>query len=330
MIKAHPLASLVEALGFNPELRGTDSNEVSQHVVNFLENCPFPDVQTVSKWSWIADTIETEVTLQEIDNLFCANLVDIDDRAFHWRRDIEKQLLTPILSERTQSNELDPDDLNSEVIFKLTVKGSAPPLKMIGPLTRFLLRADTIFRQIREDPKINEDFVYYPYLTSTFGSYYWVDDELLKVTPSSYHRHELAEKVSRALLKGIEMVDASHLELAVMGDVFVCGRCRLQKAKSWQGMVQHYLDELRSWSVSLLVYPRFKTRHPTGYYNAHSITCSIDNSPLTRVATDQEVTEMNMESVQLDNPISCIPCKNYARMYVSTNMEAMECHLERA
>ncbi|CAE6402939.1 unnamed protein product [Rhizoctonia solani] len=328
-IKAHPLGSFIRALGLNPESRDTDSNETSQSVVKFLESTPLPDVQAATKWPWVANVIGTDITLQEVDDLFCANLIDIDDRAFNWRRDIEKQLALTIFTARTESNDFDPEDPNWEVGCKLTVKCGESP-KSIGFLTGFLLRADTIFCRSEESSQHKKDFTYYPYLTSTFGSWYWSGDDLLTMTVSSYHRYELAEKVSKALLKGIDMIDGSYLELAVMGEAFVCGRCRMQKAKDWKGVVQHYIEELRSWDVSLLVNPRFKTRHPVDFHNAHSLSHNLDDSPLIRIVTAQEMADMAMTTAQAGDPIACLPCKNYARMYVSTNIEAMEHHLDKA
>ncbi|CAE6381062.1 unnamed protein product [Rhizoctonia solani] len=113
----------------------------------------------------------------------------------------------------------------------------------------------------KESSQDEKGFTYYPYLASTFGSWYWSGDELLTTTVSSYHRHELAETVSKALLREIDMVDISYLELAVMGGVFVCRRCRMRKAKDWKGVVQHYIEELRSWDVPLLANPRFYDEH---------------------------------------------------------------------
>ncbi|CAE6439886.1 unnamed protein product [Rhizoctonia solani] len=328
-LKVHPLASFIRALGFNPELRDTDSNDTTPSVVKFLKSTPFPNVETATKWPWIANVIETDITLQELDNLFCENMIDLSERAFDWRRDIEKPLVLTIFAARTESNDLSLEDVGWEAECELTVGGGQPPIT-IGLLTRFLLRADTVFCRNNQVSQLKEEFSYYPYLTSTFGSQHWSSDGLITTTVSSYQRHGLAEKATKALLKGLDMVDASYLELAVMGEVFVCESCRMQKAKDWKGMVQHYLDELRSWDVSLLVNPRFKTRHPVDFANAHSISYDRNGAPLIRVVTAQEIADMATAATQPGDPNACIPCKNYARMYVSTNMEAMECHLYKS
>ncbi|KAG8720834.1 hypothetical protein FRC11_003065, partial [Ceratobasidium sp. 423] len=91
------------------------------------------------------DAIETEITVRELGDLFCANLTDINDRAYTRRRDVEKQLVCTILAERVETNEFESGDPNMDVGFTLTVKGSAEPLKHMSFLTSFLLRADTIF-----------------------------------------------------------------------------------------------------------------------------------------------------------------------------------------
>ncbi|CAE6407811.1 unnamed protein product [Rhizoctonia solani] len=257
----HPFVPMVETLGFNQEeINAEDSDAASQLVAKFLKGCPFPDLQAALTWPWLAEAIEMDVTNEELSDVFCKNIPDMEERARDWRRDIEQQLARAILDERVLSKEFDLD---------------APS---------------------------------------------WKDDLTLR-------RHTMAERVAKAMLKEIKMPDVSYLELAVMGEVFVCERCHLKRAKNWKDMIQHYLDELESWDVSLFVNPRFKTRHPVVMYSAH---CLSSITPLIRIAEEQEVNDMALAADQSGSPIVCIPCKNYARMFVATNMEEMECHLDRA
>ncbi|CCO31921.1 hypothetical protein BN14_05973 [Rhizoctonia solani AG-1 IB] len=252
---------MVETLGFNQEeINAEDSDAASQLVAKFLKGCPFPDLQAALTWPWLAETIEMDVTNEELSDVFCKNIPDMEERACDWRRNIEQQLARAILDERVLSKEFDLD---------------APS---------------------------------------------WKDDLTLR-------RHTMAERVAKAMLKEIKMPDVSYLELAVMGEVFVCERCHLKRAKNWKDMIQHYLDELESWDVSLLVNPRFKTRHPVVMYSAH---CLSSITPLIRIAEEQEVNDMALVANQSGSAIVCIPCKNYARMFAATNMEEMECHLDKA
>ncbi|CEL62335.1 hypothetical protein RSOLAG1IB_10388 [Rhizoctonia solani AG-1 IB] len=322
----HPFVPMVETLGFNQEeINAEDSDAASQLVAKFLKGCPFPDLQAALTWPWLAETIEMDVTNEELSDVFCKNIPDMEERACDWRRNIEQQLARAILDERVLSKEFDLDAPSWKDDLTLRVRGSLQPLNW---LSCFLLRADTVFC-LKDKPcslKI-ERICYYPNLVSTFGSSYFSHEGYHHINTESYQRHTMAERVAKAMLKEIKMPDVSYLELAVMGEVFVCERCHLKRAKNWKDMIQHYLDELESWDVSLLVNPRFKTRHPVVMYSAH---CLSSITPLIRIAEEQEVNDMALVANQSGSAIVCIPCKNYARMFAATNMEEMECHLDKA
>lgn len=51
------------------------------------------------------------------------------------------------------------------------------------------------------------------------------------------HRHEEAERITKAILGRHEMFDATYYELKVLGARFVCDRCEDKEPKTWDEMV---------------------------------------------------------------------------------------------
>jgi hypothetical protein len=102
------------------------------------------------------------------------------------------------------------------------------------------LRADSVFCYAYRPGNVDKQgwFLYFPEFISSSRSYLGSGSSLpQEFYPRSYHRHVKAEKVVKALLVSLEMPDVAYLELAAIGERFVCGCCYSHKPMDWEGIV---------------------------------------------------------------------------------------------
>lgn len=96
---------------------------------------------------------------------------------------------------------------------------------------------------MRKDDKANPPSVYhFPDIASSdwdedFARFWDSSLTVPNIQPRQYLRNVEIETIAKGLLKGMNMSDVAHVELASMGRVFVCGRCGDQKPKVWNDTV---------------------------------------------------------------------------------------------
>ncbi|KAG8725519.1 hypothetical protein FRC09_013758 [Ceratobasidium sp. 395] len=141
---------------------------------------------------------------------------------------------------------------------KIRSVGSAPGLKTIllssvepgatlDSSTRQLLRADCVFKASRQHPLYSILYLgkshyvplplFFPDLLVTRRDIAW--------DIADFEAYPDAKRVAKELLKHLGMEDAAHVEMKTMGSRFVCGRCADRKARDWNGIIGHYLEEQR-------------------------------------------------------------------------------------
>jgi hypothetical protein len=133
----------------------------------------------------------------------------------------------------------------------MQLQGSTTATAHLSLNARFLLRADTIFahkdQMLRSSAVDQEhgplaDSQHFPEIAPSFSEYIDpyshspFDDDDSK-HPDEYVRHAGKEKIVKALLQELGMPDVAHVELQMMGKVFVCGRCNRDQPISWESMV---------------------------------------------------------------------------------------------
>ncbi|KAB5588251.1 F-box protein [Ceratobasidium theobromae] len=310
----HPLKSLFKVLGID---RSTE--QMSPRVARIVDFYPFPHVTTALKWSFFED-VEKDISIEEVKGLFKANQNGVQTQAKLWRKSLESELVGQIFDETSMPK--------PKAMVKL--HGSTAITRHLEPETRVLLRADCVFRHESNSKNIPNQgqFLYYPEFVPTTSTYNgW--EVPGNWSSRNYYRHVKAEKVVKALLTSLGMPDVAYLELVAMGERFVCGRCHSHKAMDWNGIVQHYLDELEAWSLVVSVAPRFKTRHRIHISNVHDLDPTADeheDSPaLAGIVTKEEAESLAPH--QSGEAFYCMPCKNYSRTCLLRDLEVLEDHL---
>ncbi|KAB5588252.1 F-box protein [Ceratobasidium theobromae] len=317
-LETHPLAPMVKALGFEPLLIEPQAGPTPPSVTRFLDAYPFPDTPTALKWDCFGEVENTEMSMEEVKTLFDSKREEVYKHFDTWKRQIEIELWLHLWADKKY-----PGGPFAEGV---KVKGDADSVRDLPDHTQVLLRADTIFSRLSPDSPTGQDQVlYHPELLPTSRSFCRYSSPT-KISVSSYHPHIKARQVAVALLKCMGTPDAAYLELAVMGERFLCGRCHPTKPMSWKAIIQHFLEEDKTWNIISSGTPRFKTRHPIRWVSIHDLGAKGE-LPLVVVLSPEEADEMRAAVSQQDALSYCFPCKNYGRMYVS-GPERMSTHLQ--
>ncbi|KAG8688035.1 hypothetical protein FRC08_011653, partial [Ceratobasidium sp. 394] len=252
----HPFAQVINAAGIDL------SGPLETFPEPFRESCallqnPFPDFDMMIPWEPLRDMPTKDLDNPGLDQLFAERQAQIEGAIKEWRDSLEQQLVEKF---RAQAEECETEVL-------LTVKGSSDLTTHLGSNTRFLLRADTVFRRKYSGPT-GSDVCFYPALNdSAVGSPrayislhgYMNQGSSLRthygyIDPRDCRRHTEAQAVAKSILKDLGMPDATHFELIAMGKRFACGRCQ-ESDHTWTTIVcsifLHALDDQTSGTICI-------------------------------------------------------------------------------
>ncbi|KAG9083140.1 hypothetical protein FS749_006267 [Ceratobasidium sp. UAMH 11750] len=266
--EVHHFGSLLNALGHeNPPL-----------VVN-----PFPDMATILEWDNVKELYEPDMPIGTINTRFTESLPNFENRLATWRNGIESQLINNLDLERKPG---------ARTVLK--IQESTGFTKMLPPHTRFLLRADTIFKSPPvEQNQINQRYNPEPQTSRlTIHSLYYYPDLLISpegarmrdVNPgdvtglSRFTRHTEAEIIVKALLANLGIPDVAYMELKAIGAGFTCGRCYNKRPVTWKNIVEHYREMNEKWEKEAKHQREQRTRHKITFINAHDFTTGANSS----------------------------------------------------
>ncbi|KAG9086320.1 hypothetical protein FRC06_003155, partial [Ceratobasidium sp. 370] len=236
----HPFIQIINALGvdfFHPLETFPEPFEES---CALLQN-PFPSFNVMFSWEYFMDMRMGDLDELELDQLFAERQAQIEGAIKEWRDGLEQRLVEKFQAQAKERTKV-----------ALTVKGSSDLTTHLGSNTRFLLRADTVFRQRYRGLTGVFDAYFYPGLSDpprgTGLEYitlhgYWDQYSRswdLSMNPRDYKQHTEAQAVAMSILKELRMPDATHFELIAMGKRFECGRCH-EGGHTWITIVRSSL-----------------------------------------------------------------------------------------
>ncbi|KAG8735062.1 hypothetical protein FRC10_011019 [Ceratobasidium sp. 414] len=245
---------------------------------------PFPDMAIILEWDNVKELYEPDMPIETVSTRFTENLSNFENRLVTWRNEAELQLINNLGLERK------PD---ARTVLK--IQESTASTKKLPPHTRFLLRADTIFKALPIEqnqtsqwhdpgshasrPTIHSLYYYPDLLISPEGAQPRdVKPEDL-VDLSRFTRHTEAEKIVRALLANLGMPDVAYMELKAIGAGFTCGRCYNRRSVTWENIVEHYREMNEKWEKEARYQREQQTRHKITFINSHDFTAG-SNKPL--------------------------------------------------
>ncbi|KAG8680427.1 hypothetical protein FRC09_018259, partial [Ceratobasidium sp. 395] len=225
----HPFAPMLDALGVGVPLP-PDLSEIYEHgPISYIREAlylemedpleianPFPKTETVLEWDCLRDLSDTEMTLQDVKTKLEERKAQIEEKVLEWRAMAEDHLLE--------------------------INGSTDSTAHLPPRSCFLLRADTLFKRIQPNHKTSWSVssgdrppCYYPGFVSAtctilheamnphkFDAEFDPEPE---TNLDHFARDWETERIVKPLLRDLEMPNVAHIELKLMKDRFICGRC---------------------------------------------------------------------------------------------------------
>ncbi|KAG8721007.1 hypothetical protein FRC09_008628 [Ceratobasidium sp. 395] len=293
----HPFEPIFQALGVPtpppPEFAGRSTQWASIIKKNEPQTAnPFPKSLLALEWECLKEFDETEMSIEEVEAKLEERKYVISEKVLEWRVLTEQQLVERLGAEFS----------NAQDEAVLVVNGDTDLAMQLSRNTRLLLRADTLFEQVAFDPDDEYRFgseapCYYPRFIS------WVDDHLhleddhhsywrdSGVSPDLYARDTKTERVVKLMLQDLGLPDVSYIELKVMGERFMCGRCCDSPPESWTSFVWHFTEELDAWDRQSNTVQQLPLRHSIELRNVHDIE-SPNTRPLVRLLSPKKASKL--------------------------------------
>ncbi|QRV84693.1 valine-tRNA ligase [Ceratobasidium sp. AG-Ba] len=287
----------------------------------------FPNIGYVLTWECLADLSDREISVEEVTQELMARKVQILDGILDWNNKAENELIEKLGgSDAASMKDVQVTAVSIEQDWDLSTN------------QRMLLRADSVFSQ---DDKEQATFFltgysrpediprYYPRLIT--AQYKFFSEKYANVRPfytdidlSGYKRNSLAEKVIKTLLDVLGTPDVTRIELQVMGPRFRCGRCIVEIPKTWDELVEHYIQ------ASSPPCSRLKTppRHPIPFRNVHDFDLPNAVKPLLLLLTKEHAKEMVKARLWENAKIDCLLClATHGWTGVQYEVEGVHLHL---
>ncbi|KAF8597244.1 hypothetical protein BDV93DRAFT_499788 [Ceratobasidium sp. AG-I] len=309
---------------------------------------PFPLTTKLLDWECLKDLSEMEADVERIEELFNERREQVRQGVENWRMDFEKRLVEIYKAgvDGTMPEDavgtLEGGETKAEPIVKVEGDDSTEGL---SPHVRFLLRADTIFKEdTSESIQYDEDLsyigehiaaipspCYYPNIISQYDSFHgfpeWPSSLEPEVDVEKYIRYTEAEKLVKKMLVDIQMPDATHMGLEAMKSRFACGRCTELKPMTWDNLVLHYMQQQQQWGKDLIKTGLYTIRHPIAFRNVHNVDWTTNPKPLARILTVEEASNMNFISRFGLDRFRCMLCDGTGRHHLDL-VEGVRAHLQ--
>ncbi|KAG8775630.1 hypothetical protein FRC12_001359 [Ceratobasidium sp. 428] len=285
---------------------------------------PFPDTATVLEWRFSKELYEPDIPIETVSTRFIESLPNLEAMLTDWRTEIELQLVENLDLERK------PGDKTT-----LMIQGSTELAGKLSAHTRFLLRADTIFKASVEQTQVGQ--WYHPRLPEqTIHSLYYYPDLLVspgstrssdaKVDISRFTRHTEAERIAKVLLADLGMSDVAYMELKAAGPGFKCGRCYFKEWVTWEDIVIHYREMNERWEKEAKYQREQHTKHKIMFINAHALEEDTGSSkPLLKL---DAVRDGRIPSNKIQPEVECKLCLVGWRSTTYCSMQGIAGHLE--
>ncbi|KAG9094812.1 hypothetical protein FRC06_010456 [Ceratobasidium sp. 370] len=301
---------------------------------------PFPTTAEALTWEPVKNMVEADTDIEQMNSDFSRYEEDVGLEIQKWRRVVDQDLVdiwngptsevsgspeAKVESTTSQSQEnaaARPSTTTGTSLPRFTTRfytqdgARKPSLKGLPEEQRLLLRADTVFKSTstsltqstgRYYPKIVPPCVMFYSATSGSDLYFgevW--------DPSKVERDDYMAGVARMLLRRIGCLDATYVELAALGNAFICERCCNFFGGGWEGLLSHYSLELFRWNKA-----QSALRSGSSgivYNNTHELSLE-DTRPIVQIMEPKELIELRIvQSSHLQNEdtdeMVCLACED--------------------
>ncbi|CCO34329.1 hypothetical protein BN14_08426 [Rhizoctonia solani AG-1 IB] len=269
-----------------PALRFNAHNPVarlssSMPTIRVIHQEPFPDFSHALNWPLIKDLYETDVSATEMEAKFSQHRDEVLALVTEWKGQIQSQLVSLL---RTAL-----DDKDETLRPTISISNEEPnPLANVSDDTKLLLRADSLFHNPTPPMVVKQPLTYGSILSwkDLMGSRSLYGSSIAQTPPNfdNIQWYAEAHEVAREILADLGKPDASYLEMKSVGSVFVCGRCHEISSRTWEAMVQHYVEHKRIYA-ELQKDGSPLSEHEITYRNVHDPQLFTDRPMITDFAT---------------------------------------------
>lgn len=292
----HPYQSIIDALQ-------------SSLKIYRLSN-PFPEGKVIRGWDFFSSIYEEENSPERVEELLNERRDVFCQKLLEWRVQVEDQLV-----DQYKSSFAENASLPTNVGTTLTIQGSTNATKHLSDNARFLLRADTVFvakvpassSEIDQEHGPATNGIHFPAIPCISGDGFNLYTG--ETTLDSYVRHPGQEAIVKALLRELQMPNASHVELAKMDKIFTCGRCNHSRAMEWDELVEHYHLKRRDWVGTTFLPNSYQTQHPVIFRNLHDLGSHTNPKPLVRIRVTSSEENNGSVFYPHDAIAECIICQ---------------------
>ncbi|KAF8597359.1 hypothetical protein BDV93DRAFT_562396, partial [Ceratobasidium sp. AG-I] len=276
-------------------------------------DAPFPTTGEGLTWPLLTGLVERDVPKEEMERAFNEQRDEIERAILGWQTRVDDEVMdiwraghpNRHPNDRRMSNP-EHNGSSSKVVGALPActlvfgKPDGSTTSDINELPQshqLLLRADTLMKQIapqEECSMVTQTFrpLAYPDIVpercsiQILGALYQGDSW----DSSLWASYPEAEEIACSLLQHLGRPDATHAEMDALRLRFSCMRCNNNEAKSWDALLEHYLEERQLY---LDVQEQLKLRsdfEPMIFHDNHDVGGSLDR-PLVNVMTNQELED---------------------------------------
>ncbi|KAG9090636.1 hypothetical protein FS749_000401 [Ceratobasidium sp. UAMH 11750] len=297
----HPFKTVLEALGVGKDKFLVPGSSIPCPSED-LKDYPFPT--TVTVLSWPCFSTFHQLYPSQVAGRFWSELGHIIHHVDAWRENGEQELV--------EWWKLGTEPTGNLTNLVVKIRASTAATENLPPNLRLLLRADTVFSyKAPGTPGGQSAHLHYPH-------FYPNPDECpaqgspRSMNSTRMYRHLEAERVTKALLRDLEMPDVAYIQLLLIGASLVCGRCDDSQPRTWNQIIDHYLQEAQLWTELQSRASDFKTERPVKFTNIHNLNSISSAKPFVRRLTTQEVASLiNSPPLDVNEGFCCIPCRNY-------------------
>ncbi|CAE6343341.1 unnamed protein product [Rhizoctonia solani] len=284
----------------NPPLLKFEFQKSTGSQQNYRFRDIFPDVEDVLEWPLIQTMNDNDLSVTAFRQQLTEHKDDISNLLTQWREKIRAHMVTLLRTEnRTYNPILEPPE-----------SSTSDPFIDLSDDFKLLLRADTLFYLARTFNGIRFPFVYHETVEAGHDTYccdrqgLWVGGKKDPLDMDRFRRYSNAQKVARVLLRSIGKPNASFLELET--EDYICGRCHDTKPRSWGEMVQHYVEQKRTYMRIQESAPKLAKKGIT-YNDVHDPEFDEDQ-PLIRILepriSDKKVVPLRECNLCIKKPIA--------------------------
>ncbi|CAE6467598.1 unnamed protein product [Rhizoctonia solani] len=222
--------------------RQAPSSSGPKTTTTVILQAPFPDFTCTLEWPVVKNLYETDSTAMEMKVKFEEHQEEIEALITEWQNKIQSHFANLVR---------DGSEVQGAILQPTTIvcANDSDPFADMSDDLKLLLRADTLFYKPSLPLSLKRPLTYDTVIRTEglMGRYNALSTGITtaSTTPKLDHMrfYTEAQEIARSLLADMGKPGASYVEMKGVGTDFTCGRCHVAEPKTWEELVQHYIEQ---------------------------------------------------------------------------------------